>query len=151
MRSLRYIFVGVLLVVLTVASHAADLKVVVLDSKDAHALKGKLVCIKLPPADPNAPVIEHVRNCQRTDLGGVATFALSDPVPVTVDVSLASDGLTPCFAPNTFAVSEAMKGGMVARNTCGDADTDTTQTGEVVVFAHQKSLREAMSSVRNEF
>lgn len=151
MRSLQYISAGLLLFALTIASHAADLKVVVLDSKDGHALKGKLVCIKLPPDEPNAPVVEHVRNCQRTDSGGVATFALSDPVPVTVDVSLASDGLTPCFAPNTFAVSEAMQAGMVARNTCGDADTDTTETGEVVVFAHQKSLREAMSTVRNEF
>jgi hypothetical protein len=66
-------------------------------------------------------------------------------------VSLASDGLTPCFAPNTFAVSEAMQGGTVSKNTCGDADTDTIETGEVVVFAHQKSLREAINSARNEF
>jgi hypothetical protein len=151
MRSLRYAFVALLLFALTGASHATDLKVVVLDSKDGHALKGKLVCINLPPDDPNAPVIEHVRNCQRTDSGGVATFALADPAPVTVDVSLASEGLTPCFAPHTFPVSDAMKAGMVSRNTCGDADTDTTETGEVIVFAHQKSLREAMNSVRNEF
>jgi hypothetical protein len=151
MRSLQNLSVALLLLAFAGASHAADLKVVVLDSKDAHALKGKLVCIKLPAEDPNAPVIEHVRNCQRTDSGGVATFALADPAPVTVDVSLATDGLTPCFAPHTFAVSDAMKAGMVSKNTCGKAGTDTTETGEVIVFAHQRSLREAMGSVRNEF
>ncbi|HTV66135.1 MAG TPA: hypothetical protein VMD98_11045 [Bryocella sp.] len=151
MRSLRYLSAAFLLLALAGASHATDFKVVVLDSKNGHALRGKLVCINLPPDDPNAPVVEHVRACQRTDSGGVAVFALTDPVPVTVDVSLASDGLMPCFTPHTFAVSDAMKTGTVSKNTCGGAATDTTETGEVVVFAHQKSLREAMSSVSNEF
>lgn len=151
MRSLRNLSVALLVLVLAGASHAVDLKVVVLDSKDAHALKGKLVCIKLPPDEPNAPIVQHVRTCERTDSGGVATFPLTDPAPVTVDVSLATDGLTPCFAPHTFAVSDAMKAGTVSKNTCGKAGTDTTETGEVIVFAHQRSLREAMGSVRNEF
>jgi len=151
MRSLQYISAALLLLALTGIGHAADeLKVVVLDSKTGHAMKGKLVCINVPP-NPRDPVVERVRDCQRTDSGGIATFALSDPPPVTVDVTFGSDGLVPCYAPHNFAIADAMKTGTVARNTCGDASTDTTETGEVVVFGHQKSLKEAANSVRNEW
>ncbi len=132
-------------------SRAADLKIVILDSKTGHALRGKLVCITLPAANPADPVVERPRECHRTDSGGTAAFMLSDPAPETVDVSFATDGLIPCFAPHTFTVADAMKMGVVAKNTCGDASTDTTETGEVVLFGHQKSLKEALNSARDEF
>jgi hypothetical protein len=152
LRFRRYAFAWLLLFGLgRMANAAVDLKVVVLDSKDGHALKGKLVCISLPLANPSDPVVQHPRDCQRTDSGGTATFSLREPAPQTVDITLASDGLVPCFSPHTFPLADAMKVGLVANNTCGSASTDTTETGEVVVFGHQKSLKEAMNSVRNEF
>jgi len=151
-RFLRYAIAGLLLLVgLGRFGYASDdLKIVLLDSKDGHALKGKLVCISWP-GDAYDPVVQHRRDCQRTDSGGTATFSMDDPVPPKVDVTLSSNGLISCFSPETFDTADAMKGGMVARNTCGSASTDTTEDGEVVVFAHQKSLKEAVNSVRNEF
>jgi len=44
-----------------------------------------------------------------------------------------------------------MTDGMVAKNTCSDASTDTTETGELVLFVHQKGIKEALDSTRNEF
>src|SRR5208283_2590835 len=71
LRSLRYGFVALLLFG-SINCAADDLKVVVLDSKDGHALRGKLVCIMLP-ANPRDPVIlEQSRVCHRTDSGGTA-------------------------------------------------------------------------------
>jgi len=130
---------------------ADDLKIVLLDSKDTHALKGKLVCILLPVSDPQGAVVQHPRECHRTDSGGVATFPLPDPAPETVEVILGSNGLVPCFKPQTFKIAEAMTDGMVAKNTCSDASTDTTETGELVLFVHQKGIKEALDSTRNEF
>jgi len=152
-RLVRSIFGGfLLLVALGCLCYAGDdLKIVLLDSKDAHPLRGKLVCLKYPVANPNAAVVEHPRDCRRTDSGGTATFALPDPAPENVDVFFSSDGLIPCFSPHTVTLADAMDKGAVMSNTCGDASTDTTQTGELVLFAHQKSLKEAMDSVRNEF
>jgi hypothetical protein len=151
-RFLRYVIAGLLLLFgLGRFGYASeDLKVVLLDSKDGHALKGKLVCITWPN-NPKDPVVQRPRDCQRTDSGGTATFALQDPAPQKIEVTLSSNGLISCFSPEIFVIEDAMKGGTVARNTCGSASTDTTEDGEVVVFAHQKSLKEAMNSVRNEF
>jgi len=132
-------------------SHAADLKVVVLDSKSGHALHGKLVCILVPAGKSEGPVVYPSRECRRTDSGGTAAFALPDPAPETVKVELSTNGLVPCFASQPFVVADAMKDGMVAKNTCGDADTSTTETGEVVLFAHQKGVKETLGSARNEF
>jgi hypothetical protein len=141
----------VLLLFGSISCAADDLKVVVLDSKNGHALRGKLVCI-MPPANPRDPVIlEQSRVCHRTDSGGTALFRLTDPVPEAVKVMFASDGLVPCFPPHSFVVADAMKEGTVATNTCGDASTDTTEKGEVVLFAHQKSIKEALDTVRNEW
>src|ERR1700759_5051014 len=47
-----------LLLFLVPAMFAADdFKVVVLDSKDAHALRGKLVCLTYPVGDPHGGVV----------------------------------------------------------------------------------------------
>jgi len=151
--SLRSIVGGLLLVVSLgcLAQARDDLKIVLLDSKDAHPLRGKLVCLKFPVANPNEAVVEHPRDCRRTDSGGTALFALPDPAPEKVEVFFATDGLQPCFSPHTVTLSGAMDKGEVMDNTCGDADTDTTETGELILFAHQKSLKEALDSVRNEW
>ena len=153
MRRLRSIFAGfLLLTALGSVSYAGDeLRIVLLDSKDAHPLRGKLVCLKFPALKPTDAVVEHPRDCQRTDAGGTAVFSLPDPAPETVDVFFSSDGLMPCFSPPTVSLPEAMDKGAVMDNTCGPAETDTTETGELILFAHQKSLREALGSVRNEF
>jgi len=149
-RGLKYGFVGLLLFGCLNCA-AEDLKIVVLDSKDGHALKGKLVCI-MPPVNPREPIVmEQSRVCHRTDSSGTALFRLMDPAPELVNIIFASDGLVPCFSPQSFVVADAMKIGMVAKNTCGDASTDTTETGEVVLFGHQKGIKEALDSVRNEF
>ena len=153
MRSLRSIFgVSLLLVTFGCFSYAADnLKIVVLDSKNAHPLRGKLVCLKLPVTHPADAVVEHPRDCQRTDSGGTATFVLPDPSPEKVEVFFATDGLVPCFSPHTVALADALDKGTTMPNTCGPADTDTTETGELILFAHQKSIKEAVDAVRNEW
>jgi len=140
-----------LLGLLRIGFAADDLKIVLLDGKDAHALKGKLVCILLPVSDPQGAVVEHPRDCRRTDSSGTADFALPDPAPEAVDVILGSNGLVPCFKPHPFQIAEALSEGMVVKNTCSEASTDTTEKGELVLFAHQKSVKEALDSTRNEF
>lgn len=128
-----------------------DLKVTLLDSKDGHSLHGKLICISFPISSANSPVVERARDCRRTDSGGTASFSLPDPAPDTIEIRLATNGLVECFRHRSFALTEAMESGVVAKNTCGDASTDTTQTGEVVLFAHQTSLWQALRSHNDEF
>jgi hypothetical protein len=132
-------------------SRAAELKIVVLDSNTAHPLHGKLVCLKFPVTNPYAAIVEHPRDCQRTDSGGTALFALPDPAPEKLEVFFATDGLRPCFSPHTVVLAAAMDKGTVMENTCGKASTDTTEVGEMILFAHQKSLKEAWDTVRNEW
>jgi len=152
MRFYRSAFATLLLLLGSVIAHAADdLKIVLLDSNDGHALHRKLVCISFPAGNPTDPVVELIRDCHRTDSSGTAAFRLPDPPPEKVNVVLGSDGLVPCYASRTLVVAEAMKIGVVAENTCGDADTATTQTGEVVLFAHQMSLWEVLKAKRDEF
>jgi len=134
-----------------VAGAADDLTIVLLDSRTGHALHRKLVCIAYPAGNPAEPVIQTVHECHRTDSGGSAAFRLPEPAPEKVDVLLASDGLVPCFSPRSFVVADAMKMGVVATNTCGDTTTDTTQTGELVLYGHQKSLWEALNDWHDEF
>lgn len=153
MTRMRPIF-GVLLLTMALGclSYAGDdLKIVLLDSKDAHPLRGKLVCLKFPVANPSAAIVEHPRDCQRTDSGGTASFTLPDPAPEKVDVFFATDGLIACFSPHTVVLADAMEKGTAMDNTCGPAETDTTETGELILFAHQKTLKEALDSARNEF
>jgi hypothetical protein len=152
-QSLKNISCGLLLLVALAGTALAgdDLKIVVLDSSTGHALRGKLVCIIFPVSNPADPVVERPRECRRTDSAGTAAFPLPDPMPAKVEVFFSTNGLIPCFSPHTVVPADAMGKGMVMDNTCGDASTDTTETGEVILFAHQKTLREAMESVRNEF
>ncbi len=150
---LRYVLAGLFFFIGFVRlGYASDeLKVVLLDSNDGHALKGKLVCIRWPITKPTDGIVQHARDCQRTDSGGIATFAFQDPAPPKVDVTLSSNGLVSCYSPESFTLAEAKSGGTVAKNTCGSASTDTTEDGEVVLFAHQKGVKETVNSVRNEF
>jgi hypothetical protein len=153
MRILKCLCVVFFLATFAGLCRAADgnLKVVVLDSNTGHSLHGKLVCISFPLGDPNAAVIERSRDCRRTDSEGSAAFSLPNPAPEKIDIRLASDRLVECFSGRNFVLTEAMQTGIVAKNTCGDAGTETTQSGEVVLFAHQNSLWDAMKSHHNEF
>jgi len=141
-----------LLFLLAPALYAADdFKVVLLDSKDGHVLRGKLICLMFPIGDPKGGVIEHGRECRRTDSTGAAGFSLPEGDLARIQIALASDGLVPCFTAHDLDLAEALKTGAVAPNTCDKAETDTTEPGELVVFAHQTSLWEAMKARRNEF
>ncbi len=152
-RFLRYVLAGLFFVfgLAQLGCASDELKIVLLDSNDAHALKGKLVCIRWPISKPTDAFVQHARDCQRTDSGGIATFAFQDPAPLQVEVTLSSNGLISCYSPESFTLAEAKSGGTVAKNICGSASTDTTEDGEVVVFAHQKGVKETVNSVRNEF
>jgi len=130
---------------------AAQLKVQVLDSSSGHGLHNKLVCVSFPAENSDGPIITEARDCHRTDSTGTVEFKLPDPAPKSVHIALASNGLDPCFRPESFELSAAMDGGTVAKNTCGDAGTDLTEDGEVVVFAHQRSLWESMKARSDEF
>ncbi len=70
---------------------------------------------------------DQSRACQRTDSVGTAEFQLPDPVPETINIVLVTNGLVECYAPRTFALADAMKSGVVAKNTCGDASTNLTE------------------------
>jgi hypothetical protein len=128
-----------------------NLKVMLLDSSNGHGLHNKLVCISFPTADSDTLVIKEARDCHRTDSTGTVEFRLPDPAPKSVHIALASNGLNTCFSPETFEVAAAMKGGTIAKNTCGDASTDLTEDGEVIVFGHQMSLWESMKARSDEF
>ena len=147
MRS--WVWVGLLLCGLGAVSQATDLKVVVLDSKEGKPMRSKLVCVAFPSSDP--VVLNQPRMCGRTDSTGTAAFRLPEPEPEKVKVELATNNLVPCYAPQAFVVADALKDGLVAKNTCADETTDTTETGEVVVYAHQKSVKEVLGSARDEF
>src|SRR5262249_23067808 len=130
---------------------ADDFKVVLLDSKDAHALRGKLVCLTYPVGDPHSGVVHRGRECRRTDSTGAAAFTLPEGELEKIQVAMASDGLVGCYPWHDVNIAEALKTGIVASNTCADANTATTEPGELVLFAHQTSAWEAMKSRRNEF
>jgi hypothetical protein len=134
------------------ASYAADLKVSLLDGKGGHPLRWKLVCVSFPAGGAaQPPAADQSRVCQHTDSAGAAEFQLPDPVPETVNIVLLTNGLVECFAPRTFPLAEAMKSGVVAKNTCGDASTKSTEAGEVVLFGHQKSLWQVLRGWDEEF
>jgi len=152
MRFARHTFVLLTaLFVPVLALGADDLKVVLLDSKDGHGMRGKLVCIAFPTDDSQAGIVQHSRDCRRTDSGGAVEFTLPEGALAKVQLRLASDGLVPCFDYSSINLMEALRTGTVAANTCGEAKTETTEPGELVLFAHQTSLWEAMKARRNEF
>lgn len=128
---------------------ATDLKIVLLDSKTGHPMHSKLICVVFPSTDPI--VVDQARMCSRTDGTGTATFKLPDTDPQTVKVEMNSNNLEPCFAPEAFPIAEAMKDGFVATNTCGDETTTTKETGELVLYGHQKSLKQALDKARDEW
>jgi hypothetical protein len=153
MRFSRRISAGlVLLIGLGHISYAADLKVSLLDSKSGHPLRWKQVCVSFPAGDAaKLTAGDQSRGCRRTDSVGTAEFPLPDPVPETVNIVLLTNGLAECFSPRTFPLAEAMKSGVVAKNTCGDASTNLTEAGEVVLFGHQKNLWQVLRSWDEEF
>jgi hypothetical protein len=139
------------LLIVAPAFCADNLKVVLLDSKDGHVLRGKLVCILIPTGDPRGGLVERTHECRRTDSTGTAGFQLPEGELEKVEVNLASDGLRQCFKSKSINMAEALKTGTVAPNTCDNAKADTIQPGELVLFAHQTSAWDAMKSLRNEF
>jgi hypothetical protein len=152
MRLSICISAGLVVLGLSHVSYAADLKVVLLDGKSGHPLRWKQVCVSFPAGDAKTPTAaDKARGCQRTDSVGAAEFQLPDPVPETVNIVLVTNGLAECYAPRTFPLAEAMKSGVVAKNTCGDATTNLTETGEVVLFGHQKNLWQALRGWDEEF
>jgi hypothetical protein len=128
---------------------ATDLKVVLLDSKTGHAMHSKLVCVSFPISDPIA--VNQPRMCRRTDNTGTATFRLPDTDPQTVKVELNSNNLEPCFKSEAFLLADALKDGFVAKNICADETTTTKDPGELVLYGHQKSLKEALGTTRDEW
>ncbi len=129
--------------------HATDLKVVLLDSKTGNAMHSKLICVSFPISDPIA--VNQPRMCHRTDDTGTATFRLPDTDPQTVKVDLNSNNLEPCFKSEAFSLADALKDGLVAKNMCADETTTTKDPGELVLYGHQKSLKQALGQARDEW
>ena len=151
MRFFRTISVGLLLLfAFGQISYAADLKIVLLDGKSGHPLHWKQICVSFPTGNAPNPAGQSPE-CRRTDSVGAVEFPLPDPVPETLNIVLLTNGLVECYAPRTFPVADAMKAGVVAKNTCGDASTNLTEPGEVVLFGHQKSLWRVLRSWDDEF
>ena len=150
MQSLRQIFAAWLLMLGFVqVANAASLKIVLLDSKTGNPMHAKLVCVFFPSTDPI--VVSQARMCSRTDGTGTATFKLPNTDPQTVKVELNSNNLEPCYKSEAFSLADAMKDGFVAENTCADDTTTTRDPGELVLYGHQKSLKEALGQARDEW
>jgi len=128
---------------------ATDLKVVLLDSKTGHPMHDKLICVVFPSTEPI--VVSQARMCSRTDGTGTAAFRLPDTDPQTVKVELASNNLEPCFKSQAYSLADALKDGLVATNTCADETTSTRDPGELVLYGHQKSLKQALGQARDEW
>lgn len=150
MQSLRQIAAALFLLIGFVQlAGATDLKVVLLDSKTGHPMHNKLVCVVFPSTE--LIVVNQARMCSRTDGTGIATFRLPDTDPQTVKVDLNSNNLEPCYKSEAFSLADAMKDGFVAENTCADDTTTTRDPGELVLYGHQKSLKEALGQARDEW
>jgi hypothetical protein len=145
----RYFSVALLLLCGVGHLWAEDLKVVLIDSKSGHPLHSKLVCVFFPVTDPIA--VNEPRMCRRTDNTGTAAFRLPDTDPQTVKVELASNNLEPCYKSQAFPLGDAMKDGVVAKNTCADETTTTKNPGELVLYGHQKSMKEVLGTARDEW
>jgi len=131
-------------------SQATDLKVVVLDAKEGKPMRSKLVCIAFPTSDPI--VVNQQRMCGRTDTTGTAVFRLpDDPMPQKLKVELSTNNLEPCYTSQIFKIADVLQVGQVAKNTCADGTTETRDPGEVVVYAHQKSVKEVLNQTRDEW
>jgi hypothetical protein len=130
-------------------ANAADLKIVLLDSKSGNPLHSKLVCVIFSSTEPI--VANPARSCIRTDGTGTATFQVPASDPQSVKVDLATNNLVPCFAPQEYSIVDAAKDGLVARNTCRGGTTETKDPGELVLYAHQKSVKEALGQARDEW
>lgn len=130
-------------------ANATDLKIVLLDSKTGNPMHSKLICVVFPVNDPI--VVSQARMCSRTDSTGTATFRLPDTDTQTVKVDLASNNLEPCFRSQAYSLAEALKDGLVAKNTCAEDTTSTRDPGELVLYGHQKSVKEALGQARDEW
>lgn len=145
----QIVAVSFVLLGLVHVANATDLKVVLLDSKTGQPMHSKLICVFFPVNDPIA--VNQARTCQRTDNTGTATFRLPDTDPQTVKVELATNNLAPCYKAQAFPLADTLKDGVVAKNMCADETTTTKDPGELVLYGHQKSLKEALGQARDEW
>lgn len=150
MQSAKQIAVALFLLIGSVhITCATDLNIVLLDSKTGRPMHSKLVCVAFSSTDPI--VASQSRMCSRTDGTGTATFQVPDYDPQSVKVELATNNLVSCFAPQLFSIVDAAKDGLVAKNTCRGGTTETKDPGELVLYAHQKSVKEALGQARDEW
>jgi len=146
MHSSKKCVIGlILLVALTSLGFAADLRVVVLDSKTGEPLHHKKACVTFRPSLPEPS------SCRLTDSAGTATFPVPIPSPPTVYISLLTNDLVSCFSAHSFPSIEVMNVGLVVANTCTAAKRSQTPTpGTIVVFAHQMTFLEVLKSMGRE-
>jgi hypothetical protein len=150
MQLIKQIFAALFLLLGFVqVANATDLKVVLLDSKTGQPMHSKLICVFFLVSDPIA--VNQPRVCQRTDSTGTATFRLPDTDTQKVKVELATNNLAPCYKAQAFPLADALKDGFVAKNMCADETTTTKDPGELVLYGHQKSLKEALGQARDEW
>jgi len=133
---------------------AAQLKVLVLDSKTGEPLGGKAVCVSLS-ASPKMTALDKSDMgpvCHRTNPNGIMDITLPDPSPEWAYVTLHTNDLLSCFAPgHATSIVELAKTGVTAPNTCGIAATmPASQAGELVVFAHQMTFSEVLKAMWKE-
>ena len=133
---------------------AAQLKVLVLDSKTGKPLGRKDVCVSLSTS-PNMTALDHPEFgpiCHKTDSEGSASITLPEGSHAWAYVTLRTNDLLPCFAPgHAFSVAELATMGIITPNTCGTASTNPLiQAGELVLFAHQMTFSEVLKAMGKE-
>jgi hypothetical protein len=129
---------------------AAQLKVVVLDSKTGKPLQRKNVCVSFTTTPRYSTNITPV--CNHTGADGSTALDIPQPPPAWAYVALRTNDLLPCFATgHPFSMDELAATGVTAPNTCGlAAAIPPTRAGEVVVFAHQMTFSEVFRAIWKE-
>jgi hypothetical protein len=135
----------------TLAARAADLNVVLLDSKTGMPLHRKSVCVSFHP-DPRGSGLGKPDRCGRTDRNGILTIAVPDPKLEAVQVWTTTNDLLHCFdSRQQFPIADVSLKGVIAANTCGDAARKPTiAPGTLTLFAHQLSFVEVLKAMLHE-
>jgi hypothetical protein len=139
-----------ILLVMTAAASAIEIKVLALDSKTGDPLHRKKFCLQFSTDVRTGPPTQ----CGRTDTRGLFTIQLPTPTPANVWSFPQTNDLVACYrtdqaVPVTVieTIGYVASGGGITResSTCGVVrNTPNAKPGVLIVFAHQMSLWEAL-------
>jgi hypothetical protein len=140
-----------LLLGLSIAAAAQELRVVLIETKTGRPLRGKGVCVSFSP-DDHATGIDRPNVCNETNSKGSIPVVVPQPRVEVIHISVLTNGLLPCFAiPHAFPVAQIAETGMVVPNNCAAVSiTRTPEPGVIALFAHQMTFWEKIRDAWGE-